>query len=625
MTAYPGTGTLPQIDQYKYNLPAVIAQAENALAHSPATPRVFQRSHLLVLIQAAEPTSKDRVQRAVGTPLIRLCPGSTLRLCLAKAATWTTPDKRSKTLEETMPQPWVVETILELGDWPSVPVLTGIITAPTLRQDGSLLDTPGHDDASGLFYAPGDVTFPAIPPAPTQADARAALQILAEPFQDFPFKEPHHKSAALAAVLTLLVRHAIPGHVPLFGVKAPTAATGKTLLVDTIATIASGRVAPKLSQPTRDEEWNKQLLTCALEGDQLVLIDNCVSTVVSGELCKAITAEVLKGRILGVHRNAEAPQNAVYFATGNNLRFRGDMVRRVMPIDLESPFERPETRTTFTIKTPLPAWTRMHRPALVAAALTILRAYHLAQDKPQVPTVGSFEAWCQMICGPLVWLGQANPLSGVEEVKDEDEDRERLRTLLFAWDAVYPGCENLTLKQIKLDISVHTSPDRTGPPNAYHDLEDALRSFDSSGKPLLNLDSVGLNLKKVVGRIVCGKVLTRGKTRTSSGMPWTVSTQKPCNCVGCVGSLSLRAGNGRMTNNSSSAKEPTPPTFLDKKNVVTSNDPNELLDNVGTKTTYTTSPSVVVSSPYCPGCGQNSTWLLREGREVCYKCGTHKP
>ena len=580
--------TLPRIDQYKHDLPEVIAQAEQALAQSPAAPQIFQRSHMLTLIQAAEPTAKDRIQRAMGTPILRLCPASTLRLCLAKAGVWTVPDKRTKSLEETMPQPWVVDTMLELGEWPHIPVLTGVITAPTLRHDGSILNTPGYDDATGLFYAPGAVEFPTILAEPTKANAAEALQFLTKPFKDFPFKDLHHKSAALAGVLTTLIRPAIPGHVPCFGVKAPTAGTGKTLLVDTIAIIASGRPAAKFSQPAKEEEWNKQLLTCALEGDQIVLIDNCIATVASGELCKAITAETLKGRILGVHRNAEAPQNAVYFATGNNLRFRGDMVRRVLPIELESPLERPETRTNFSIDTPLSTWTRTNRPALVAAALTILRAYHLADDKPPLPILGSFEAWCRMICGPLVWLGQANPLSGVDDIKEEDEDREQLRTLLFAWEAVYGTQENITLKHIKGDIAQHAQSDSKAPSTKYDELEDALRMFDHAGKPLLNLDSVGLNLKKVAGRIVCGKVLTRGKKRTSSGMPWTVSTKNPCNCVGCVGDSRLRAESGRLPNTSIGVQEPTLPTFSEETNSVTPKNNNGLYPGVSPQTTYTT-------------------------------------
>jgi putative DNA primase/helicase len=37
------------------------------------------------------------------------------------------------------------------------------------------------------------------------------------------------------------------------------------------------------------------------------------------------------------------------------------------------------------------------------------------------------------------------------------------------------------------------------------------------------------------------------------------------------------------------------------------------------------SPGGRRSPSYCPGCARHSTWLLREGLEVCYKCGTQKP
>jgi hypothetical protein len=523
----PASG--PTITQYPSALPAVIAQAEEALAASTGTPRLFQRSHMLVLVQPAEPTPKDRIQRATGAPVIRVCPASTLRYCLAQAATWFA--ERGKRLEQSMPQPWVVDTLLDLGNWPHLPVLTGIITAPTLRPDGTVLATPGYDQATGLYYAPGETVFPAIPERPTREDIDEAFEILEEPFQDFPFKEAHHKSAAFAALFTTLLRYAIPGHVPLFGVSAPTAGTGKTLVVDTIAIIASGRPAPKLSQPTREEEWNKQLLTCALEGDQLVLIDNCVSTLASGELCKAVTAQVLKGRILGVHQNGEAPQHAVYFATGNSLRFRGDIVRRTIPITLESSLERPETRTGFAIDTPLEVWTQTHRPQLVAAALTLLRGYHLAPDTPTVPTLGSFEAWCQMVCGPLVWLGMPNPIEGVEAIKDDDDEREQLRTLLMAWQAVYAD-KAVTLRHAKDDINSYTR-DSEAPSTTYHALADALKAFDRSRDTLLNIDSVGQHLRQVAGRIVCGKTLVRGNTRSKTGYPWKVVTKHRCPCEAC--------------------------------------------------------------------------------------------
>jgi putative DNA primase/helicase len=456
-----------------------------------------------------------------------------------------------------------------------------------LRQDGTVLDTPGYDARTGLFYEPGTTEFPAIPAAPTRAEAEAALAVLQAPLKDFPFREQHHRNAAIAALFTVLFRHAITGNVPMIGVNAPTAGTGKTLLVDVIALTATGRSAPKMSQPAREEEWNKQLLTCALEGDQIVLIDNCTDTLASGELCRAITAETIKGRILGVMENGEAPQNAVYFATGNSLRFRGDINRRVLPIELESELERPETRTKFTIDCPLLDWTRVHRPALVQAALTIARAYHLATDKPSVRAWGSFEAWRALVCGPLLWLGLADPILGVEELQHEDEEREQLRTLLLAWDAVYSNTPT-TLVKAKQDILTFTTDTAPGTDSVYHALNDALQAFDTAGKPTLNLDSVGKNLKKRERRVICGKTLRRGKTRTNKGYEWFVETRKPCTCVGCVGVPDTREKNGRkVTVKNIDARTSAPPTRRESDAPVGSSNINGLSGARGGKNTYT--------------------------------------
>ena len=90
----------------------------------------------------------------------------------------------------------------------SMPPLSGIIEAPTIRPDGSLLIEPGYDDAAGLLFDPGDTAFPPIPNEPTREQAEAALRTLVAPFKDFPFIDDVARSVALAAVLTVLVRRA---------------------------------------------------------------------------------------------------------------------------------------------------------------------------------------------------------------------------------------------------------------------------------------------------------------------------------------------------------------------------------------------------------------------------------
>ena len=84
---------------------------------------------------------------------------------------------------------------------------------------------------------------------PTQENAQDAIQALLEVFVDFPFQHECHRTAAVAAILSLVGRYAIKGSVPLFAVSATTRGSGKGLLVDTISIIATGRTAPRRLRP----------------------------------------------------------------------------------------------------------------------------------------------------------------------------------------------------------------------------------------------------------------------------------------------------------------------------------------------------------------------------------------
>ena len=55
-----------------------------------------------------------------------------------------------------------------------------------MRPDGTIMQTPGYDEETGFFYAPGASVFPEVSNAPTQEQARAALAILSDVFVDFP-------------------------------------------------------------------------------------------------------------------------------------------------------------------------------------------------------------------------------------------------------------------------------------------------------------------------------------------------------------------------------------------------------------------------------------------------------
>ena len=126
-----------------------------------------------------------------------------------------------------------------------------------------------------------------------------------EVFVDFPFQHAYHRSAALAAVLSLVGRYAIHGNVPLFAVSASTRGAGKGKLVDAISLIATGRTAPLWPETTDDEEERKRILTLAMEGDTLVLLDNITQPLGSPALDAALTSPTFKDRVLGKNQSKE--------------------------------------------------------------------------------------------------------------------------------------------------------------------------------------------------------------------------------------------------------------------------------------------------------------------------------
>ena len=102
---------------------------------------------------------------------------------------FTKIDRRTGSVLIIPPPPKLAAHFLAAKDRWRFSVLKGVIQAPTMREDGSLLTTPGYDRASGLYLDTGGVTYPDIKDKPTKADAMAALKILKTLFAEFPFRD----------------------------------------------------------------------------------------------------------------------------------------------------------------------------------------------------------------------------------------------------------------------------------------------------------------------------------------------------------------------------------------------------------------------------------------------------
>jgi putative DNA primase/helicase len=188
--------------------------------------------------------------------------------------------------------------------------------------------------------------------------------------------------------------------------------------------------APVISQGRTEEELEKRLGAALLAGDTAIALDNCEHPLESSFLCQALTQQKLSIRMLGVSKNVETPVNAAIFATGNNLSIVGDLTRRALICALDAHCERPELRM---FETNILDAARTQRPRLVSAALTVLRAWHIAGVRVTVPPFGSFDAWSRRVREPLVWLGRADPCETVAKVREDDPKLSTLLTVLLQW------------------------------------------------------------------------------------------------------------------------------------------------------------------------------------------------
>jgi hypothetical protein len=493
----------------------LVDSAQRALLALPYSPVLFQRAHrLCVLNYGARPVRWLR--RDPDAPTIAMATLPRVRELVCSAAIFLQMDLRSDKWVETHPPKWLIENLMARPSWP-FPALEGLLTTPTLRPDGSVLDSPGYDEATGLFYSPNGMTFPLIPSQPTKDDARNAIEALKEVVQDVPFADTWGASAWLAAVLSIACRNAIQGNVPMFAVTGPTPGSGKGLLCMTIGIIGTG-YAPGFWSQARDEaEDEKRLLAIAMAGDRVVCMDNVTRKIESAPLAKTLTTGLTSGRILGATEKVDVPSATVFLCNGNNTEYSIDIGRRVVPIVIDPMMERPEERSNFKHQNLL-KWVRAERGRLAAAALTVMKAFFEAGCPAQsLSALGSFEEWNALIRQALVWTGEPDPCEGRKALAHETSpEYEALSTLLHAWEACYPIIKGQArgihvtagelleaIARLRAMDKPSDIPGKPPTPNNYDALQAALGAYDKKydGKSLGN-EIVGKALRSIKGKVI---------------------------------------------------------------------------------------------------------------------------
>lgn len=408
---------------------------------------------------------------------------------------------------------------------------------PSLRPDGSIIEKPGYDETTGVLYTP-KLPFQPVPEKPTRQEAAAAYRRIEDLFIDFPFAEPRYRAMAIAALLTPIARPAFRGHSPMFFVEANVRGVGKTLVVDAIHTLLYGNSAPRKVISRDDEEMRKKITTIGIEGAPIVLFDNIRSTLDSPSLESAITGDAWSDRALGSNKDIDVVLNCVWFGTGNNVEYAGDISRRIARIRMVSKDQHPEARANFKYPKLL-EHIAASRETLIVDCLTVLRAYVVASKPEQkLNAWGGFSGWSSLVRAAIVWAGMVDPYS-LDDSQDMDAESLAIESLIHAWERVArrmdgpAGSETTTgfhtatkVLEFVVQKQSESGKDSYGRDiDKFDDFQEAMHAvFGLAPRQYIDASKrVGRKFAEVRDRVFSGKHLVSKPNRTGV-MTWSVQT-----------------------------------------------------------------------------------------------------
>ena len=490
----------------------MVDEAESALlAVADAAPIMVRAGMLVQPIVDLLPASHGRKCEVV--LLRRLTAANLIYLLNKHAATFIQFDGRVKKWLKVDPTPAIATQLLEKGRW-QFPKVAGVINAPTLRPDGTILDVPGYDPATQLWYHPdSQLALPQLCTAPTREQAKQALGLLKELLTNYPFDSKADRSVALAAILTQVLRGAFDV-VPMNLMRAHDAGTGKSHLVDLISMIARGQFCPVVTNVKSVEEMEKRLGALVLEGVSMASLDNCSCDLGGDLLCQITERRLIHIRILGQSEMPVCEWRGVLYATGNNVTFLLDMARRGLTANIDAKVERPELR-----KFSFDPFERVlaDRGSYIAAAITIARAYITAGSPEVCGPLGSYEQWSRLARAPLVWLGEADPTKSMDEARKEDP----VRRAEAIWRTQLGAGTTYTAATLTMKAGQQKSYPESG--WAYPHLHELL--LQQAGTPHGDIDAkrVGNWLTSFRGRVYDGYCIERVKEGRAHGNTYALA------------------------------------------------------------------------------------------------------
>ena len=192
-------------------VPGAITEAVSATAAAISRQVYIRGGSLVRLTATADGTSEPIAAGRDPALSIRAVDPDWLRYCMAGHARFMREDGRYKAgRKEVDPPPAIVKMLVGAADTMNLRNLRGIVRAPLVRPDGSVVTDPGYDPDTRLYFDFPPARMPAVKERPSREDAAKAVATLKRLLRNFPFGNELDTAVALSAILTAIQRAVLP-------------------------------------------------------------------------------------------------------------------------------------------------------------------------------------------------------------------------------------------------------------------------------------------------------------------------------------------------------------------------------------------------------------------------------
>lgn len=350
--------------------------------------------------------------------------------------------------EEVTPAAHLLAAVLSPKRWPDVPPLRGIVGAPVLRRDGSLLQQRGYDEATGLYLA-GRVRLDPVPDRPTPDQVAEARRFVVDHFlYDFPWVSDADRANYFGMLVTPILRPYLRTLTPLLVVTSTSPASGKSILVFALGMLYGLR---SLTWTDDEAELRKAITSVFADPAGTVVFDNLPegTAISSAVLARLMTDTTWADRLLGSNHTINYANDKVWSVTGNNLHLGGDMPSRSAMVRLDPNMPHPEERTGFRLPD-LDRWIlRPDSQAVLLRHLLILVVDWVRNGAPRAHgvTMRQFTTWAAAVGGFLDHHGVSGFLGNIAEVREADADDEEWTAFLSQWRRMH-GDTHVTMAEL---------------------------------------------------------------------------------------------------------------------------------------------------------------------------------